>query len=100
MPLYVYRCDDCDERFEVFLRTPRASSPSTCEHCGSKNIKRQVAGFAVANSELDRLRALDPQYKRMVEDHVRDTPEADPMRHLEKMIPFDAAQEVGDPVDF
>jgi putative FmdB family regulatory protein len=100
MPLYVYDCNDCDHRFEVFLRSANAVAPSRCESCGSVSIARTVSGFAIARSELERLRALDPRYKRMVDEAVRNTPEADPERHLQKMIPFDAAAEVGDRIDF
>ncbi len=101
MPLYVYNCDDCDRQFEVFVRSRATRAPSACEHCGGKHISRQISGFAVAHSELDRLRSQDPQYKQMVEESVRETASyADPMRHLEKMIPFDAADDPGDPINF
>jgi putative FmdB family regulatory protein len=100
VPLYVYDCAACGHRFEVFLRSRSAPAPAACEACRSASISRRVSGFAIARSELERLRALDPRYKRMVEDAVRNTPEADPERHLKKLTPFDAATEVGDRIDF
>jgi putative FmdB family regulatory protein len=100
VPLYVYDCNACDHRFEVFLRSSSAVAPETCESCGSTSISRSVSGFAIARSELDRLRTLDPRYKQMVDEAVKSTPEADPERHLKKMIPFSAASEVGDPINF
>lgn len=100
MPLYVYDCGDCDHRFEVFLRSSTAAVPVKCESCGSASISRSVSGFAIARSELERLRALDPRYKRMIEEAVKNTPEADPERHLKKMTSFDSATEVGDRINF
>jgi hypothetical protein len=63
-------------------------------------MRRTLASFAIAHSELDKLQALDPKYRQMVDDEWRKPSDIDPMKYLEKMIPFDAADEPGDPIDF
>lgn len=99
MPLHTYRCEKCQAVFEALVR-PNRPEPAACQICGHGEITRQLSAFAVTHTELDALRALDPTYKRIVEDQMARTPEAEPMRLLNKLTPFDAAQEAGDPIDF
>lgn len=99
MPLYTYRCEKCSAIFEALVR-PNRPEPDACQICGEAAIKRQVTAFAVTHSEVDALRSLDPMYKRMVEDQMARTPDAEPMRLLNKLTPFDAVDEPGDPIDF
>jgi putative FmdB family regulatory protein len=101
MPVYVYVCRRCKCTSEVFQRSVNAGSPRpVCESCGSTDLERAVTSFAVPKSDLDRLRDLDPRYYKKVDDAIARTPEADPMRHLEKMTPFSAAKDPGPPIDF
>ncbi len=100
MPLYTYQCHDCSAVFEVLVRPPRRGEPEQCEFCGKPNIARRPSAFAVTHSELDSIRALDPMYKRMVEDQMAKTPDAEPMRLLNQLTPFDAAKDPGEPLDF
>lgn len=82
------------------MRTAAARSPPSCEQCGSLHMERKPAAFAVTRSELDNVQALDPKYRQMVDDEWSKTSYADPMNYLKKMIPFDAADDPGDPIDF
>lgn len=101
MPIYEYECEDCGVATEILVRSIYFRSPTDCQDCGSTNIKKKLANFSVAHSEIDELRALDPKYKRMVDDEVRRSASyGDPMRHIEKMIPFDAVDDPGDPINF
>lgn len=100
MPLYAYQCDSCGKGFEALVRPNRSPEPTTCKHCGKETIRKVPTTFALAHSELDALRSLDPMYKRMVEDQMAQTPEAEPMRHLAKMTPFDVVDDPGEPIDF
>jgi hypothetical protein len=43
---------------------------------------------------------LVPMYRRRIDDAIARTPEADPMRLLSKMTPFETASDPGDPIDF
>lgn len=79
---------------------PNRPEPEACQICGESAIERQLSAFAVTHSEVDALRSLDPMYKRMVEDQMARTPDAEPMRLLNKLTPFDAAADPGEPIDF
>jgi putative FmdB family regulatory protein len=101
MPIHEYRCKDCSAEIEMLVRTIYFRAPTSCQECGSTNIDKKLGSFAVAHSELDELRALDPKYKHIVEDEMKRTASyGDPMKHLEKMIPYDVVDDPGDPVDF
>jgi putative FmdB family regulatory protein len=100
MPLHEYRCNDCSARTEVLVRTASAQREVQCGECGSSRMDRKPAGFAIARSEVDKLQSLDPKYKDMVDDEWGKTTYADPMKYVEKMIPFEAADDPGDPIDF
>ena len=100
MPVYVYQCRRCECTSEVFQRSVNASVQPVCEHCGSSDLQRAVTSFAMPKSEIDRLQQLDPRYHKKVDDAMARTPEADPMRHLEKMTPFSAAKDPGPPINF
>jgi putative FmdB family regulatory protein len=100
MPVYVYHCKACDASTEVFQRSVRATRPAVCEGCGGTDLERSVTSFAVYRTELDRLQQLDPKYYKKVDAAIANTPEADPMRHLQRMTPFNAASDPGAPINF
>ncbi len=100
MPLYEYRCADCSAETERLVRAAAARSPLKCDQCGSTHMDRKPAAFAIAHSELDNVQALDPKYRQILDEEWRKTSYADPMNYLKKMIPFDAADDPGDPIDF
>ena len=100
MPVYVYQCQRCECTSEVFQRSVNSRAQPVCEHCGSSDLRRAVTSFAAPKSEIDRLQQLDPRYYKKVDDAMARTPEADPMRHLQKMTPFSAAKDPGPPINF
>jgi putative FmdB family regulatory protein len=44
MPIYDYRCTDCDERYDKLVR--RAEDVVTCPSCGSEHSERLLSVFA------------------------------------------------------
>ena len=46
MPLYEYRCRDCDRRFEVFVS---GGSPIECPDCHGEDLQKLLSAFAVGN---------------------------------------------------
>jgi putative FmdB family regulatory protein len=44
MPLYEYKCNDCDTKFEEL--TMRSSDVVTCPKCESENVTRLLSTFA------------------------------------------------------
>ena len=52
MPIYVFRCENCGEKFER-LQKMSAPDPDVCPHCGKRNqVRRQVTApaFRLAGS--------------------------------------------------
>jgi putative FmdB family regulatory protein len=45
MPIYEYKCNDCDNKFEVFSFT-HADIEIACSECGSGNTERILSSFA------------------------------------------------------
>ncbi len=44
MPLYEYRCRDCDRRFEEIVR---GGAKPRCPSCGSARLAKLLSAFAV-----------------------------------------------------
>lgn len=61
MPIYEYRCLDCQRRVSIFFRRMGADEGATCPRCGSPRLERLYSRFAMVRSEEDRLERLaDP----------------------------------------
>lgn len=50
MPIYEYRCPECDERFEKLVRTSGSQAEVVCPSCGSARAQRLVSSFASLSS--------------------------------------------------
>jgi putative FmdB family regulatory protein len=50
MPIYEYRCEECDEPFEVFVRSSSRQADPTCPKCGSQKVKKAVSLFGVGGT--------------------------------------------------
>ncbi len=46
MPIYVYRCDRCEERFERLVQMSANSATATCPSCGAGDAREQISTFA------------------------------------------------------
>lgn len=46
MPIYEYRCQDCDAKFEKLVRRAEDASELACPSCGQKNLSLQLSVFA------------------------------------------------------
>jgi len=53
MPLYEYRCNECNSEFDTLVRTPAAADDVTCRTCESANVHRLVSGFATVGGYDD-----------------------------------------------
>ena len=45
MPIYEYRCGDCDRHFERYVATTAAAA--SCPSCGSAHVKRMLSLFSM-----------------------------------------------------
>ena len=50
MPIYEYRCDDCDLTFEVLRRKRQADDAITCKRCDSSSTSRAISLFAAQSN--------------------------------------------------
>jgi putative FmdB family regulatory protein len=49
MPTYDFICNDCNQRFDVFLTYAEyGKKPVTCVHCNSKNVRRRMTKVRIA----------------------------------------------------
>jgi putative FmdB family regulatory protein len=73
MPIYQYRCLDCQKKFELYISYEEYGNRSVqCKHCGSQNIQRRIGRVRVAKSEESRLENLaDPSNLAGLEDDPR-----------------------------
>ena len=58
MPIYEFRCSSCRRRTTVLTLRASEEFDAVCEHCGSRELVRQMSRFALGRSEQDRLDSL------------------------------------------
>lgn len=46
MPIYEYRCKDCETVFETFVSSSTDADKVVCKKCQSKNVVKQISTFA------------------------------------------------------
>ncbi len=44
MPVYEYKCQDCDTKFEFFARS-MSQEASSCPECGGSKLKKLLSAF-------------------------------------------------------
>jgi len=50
MPLYDYKCRECDQKFELLVM--RGEEPR-CPHCASTQLDKMMSGFSVRGGAKD-----------------------------------------------
>ncbi len=50
MPIYEYRCAECGERFELFVRSAAGQTAPTCPRCGSPKVQKAISLFGVSGT--------------------------------------------------
>ncbi|HEU5395317.1 MAG TPA: zinc ribbon domain-containing protein [Candidatus Methylomirabilis sp.] len=58
MPIYEYRCDGCQRRVSIFVRSVSNPGTPACPRCGSTALERLFSRFARVRSDEDRLDRL------------------------------------------
>jgi putative FmdB family regulatory protein len=60
MPTYDYICNDCQQKFDVFMSySEYGKKPAYCIHCASDNVKRRVNRIRIAKSEESRMESME-----------------------------------------
>ena len=57
MPIYVYRCDRCEGRFERLVQMSANSATATCPSCGAGDARKQISTFAAPQKGTSTLAA-------------------------------------------
>jgi putative FmdB family regulatory protein len=61
MPIYEYRCLDCEKKFEVLHLRAEEVYPPECTYCQGRNVQKLISRVRVVRSEESRLESLmDP----------------------------------------
>ncbi len=51
MPLYEYRCDSCERRFELLRSFGEADSVALCPYCAAPSGRRMISLFAAVSRD-------------------------------------------------
>ncbi|HID85947.1 MAG TPA: zinc ribbon domain-containing protein [Anaerolineae bacterium] len=58
MPIYEYRCQSCQTRFELRRSFSQADDPVTCPQCQSGEVQRLISSFIALSSGSEGTTAL------------------------------------------
>jgi len=59
MPTYDFICNNCNERFDVFLTFAEYGKKAVkCTHCKSKNVRRRMTKVRIAKSDESRMESM------------------------------------------
>lgn len=50
MPVYEYRCKECNEKYEIFHKGKEEAEKIVCPKCDSKESKKLLSGFSAGSS--------------------------------------------------
>jgi putative FmdB family regulatory protein len=75
MPTYDYICNNCNERFDVFLTFAEYGRKTVkCTHCKSKNVRRRMTKVRIAKSEEGRMESMADDFSGF--EGLEDDPKA------------------------
>lgn len=75
MPTYDYICNNCNQRFDVFLTFAEyGKTPVACTHCNSKNVRRRMTKVRIAKSEESRMDSMADDFSGF--EGMEDDPKA------------------------
>ena len=52
MPVYEYKCTECNTKFDVFHRTTNTDEKVVCPECKSSNNKKLLSTFSASMNSL------------------------------------------------
>jgi putative FmdB family regulatory protein len=72
MPIYEYRCQSCETRFEKLVRRATDVMETGCPTCGDKHLEQQYSTFAARGGSEDA--SFTPAQTRGCEGGMCSTP--------------------------
>ena len=100
MPTYDFLCNDCSQRFDVFLTfSEYGKKPVACPHCQSKNVRRRMTKVRIAKSDSSRMDSLADDFPGL--ENLDDDPQAmgKMMRKMGREMGEDLPPEFNEVVD-
>jgi len=99
MPIYEYRCKDCNHKFEIFLSYQEYEKAKvTCPACSASNTKRIIRPVRISRTEDARLDSLsDPSLLEGLDDDPKTLGRM--MRDMSKELGEDMGAEFDEVVD-
>lgn len=100
MPTYDFICNNCNQRFDVFLTYAEYGKATvTCPHCQSKNVRRRMTKVRIAKSEETRMDSMADDFSGF--EGLEDDPKAmgRMMRKMGKEMGEDLPPEFDEVVD-
>jgi putative FmdB family regulatory protein len=75
MPTYDFICNNCNQRFDVFLTFAEYGKKKvSCTHCSSKNVRRRMTKVRIAKSEDSRMESMTDDFSGF--EGLEDDPKA------------------------
>jgi putative FmdB family regulatory protein len=100
MPTYDFICNNCNQRFDVFMTfSEYGKKRVTCTHCKSKNVRRRMTKVRIAKSEDSRMDNMADDFSGL--EGLEDDPRAmgQMMRKMGKQMGEDLPPEFNEVVD-
>jgi putative FmdB family regulatory protein len=100
MPSYDFICNNCNQRFDVFLTYSEYGKKAvTCAHCGSKDVRRRMTRVRIAKSEESRMDSMADDFSGF--EGLENDPKAmgQMMRKMGKEMGEDVPPEFDEVVD-
>jgi putative FmdB family regulatory protein len=75
MPTYDFICNNCNQRFDVFLTFAEYGKKTvTCVHCKSRNVRRRMTKVRIAKSDDSRMESMADEFSGI--ESLEDDPKA------------------------
>jgi len=75
MPTYDFICNNCNQRFDIFLTFAEYGKKTVkCAHCNSKNVRRRMTKVRIAKSEDSRMESMENDFSGF--EGLEDDPKA------------------------
>jgi len=72
MPIYEYRCNQCNTEFSELFLNPKDIRKVSCKYCRSRNLTKLLSSFRVHQTEESRLQNFDAS-KRQGDEFYKDS---------------------------
>jgi len=72
MPIYEFRCNGCQKKVSLFVKSIAGSLSPECPHCGSQDLARLISSFAYHKAYQSSLEEAGPPQAMGGPDYYKD----------------------------